>query len=294
MNRLSRVACEAMIWPFEKTPARRFAMRSEKNERFESDAAYVEERVAQLAEYQALFSRFTSFEGKVVAELGCSRGYLLDAFRRLATFEAIGIDADPVALRLGMKQYGAIRFVQSTATTIPLATSSVDIIYTIDTVEHLSRARDIFLECHRILRANGVLLIHFFPWLGPCGSHLEDIIPFPWPHVMFSMETLLGVAADRYDKPGYRAAAYWHDPGTGERRQNPYRDVQRWNEYLNRMTVGRFRSLLGDLPFSVEHFRTIGFGGRRFWLARMCGPLAHVPGLNEFFTKAVFCVLRRH
>jgi SAM-dependent methyltransferase len=264
-------------------------MRNDHTPQFESAAAFVEDRTEQLGEYRRLFNPFVSFRDKIVAELGCSRGYLLDSFRRLEPFTAIGIDADSRALREGAAVYPDIRFAQSNATEIPLITSSVDVIYTIDTVEHLSRPVEIFRECHRVLRPGGIFLVHFHPWLGPYGAHLEDIIPFPWPHVIFSMRTLLAVAAQRYDDPTYKRA-FWHQTDTGPS-PNPYSDASTWDEYLNRMTVRRFRKLLRLLPFKVLHFKTIGFGGRRFRTGRLLGPLSAIRGFEEFFSKAVFCVL---
>ena len=298
MNRVRRrVAvrlCLALLWLFRHTPLKRLAVRTEKTTRFQSTEAYIADRISQVPEYEALFSPFTSFRGKVVAELGCSVGYLLDAFRRREDFSAIGIDIDPTALAFGRETYGdRITFVQSAATAIPLPSESVDVLYSIDTVEHLNPPREIFLECARILRPGGAFLVHFDPWWGPVGAHLEDIIVFPWPHVLFSMDTLLTAAAEVYESPEYIPACYWFDPQTGDRRANPYRDQTRWGDYLNHLTVRGFRDLLKTLPFEVVHFEKRGFGGNRFPLARHLSALAQLPRLDEFFTRTIFCVLKK-
>ena len=47
------------------------------------------------------------------------------------------------------------------------------------------------MEADRVLRPGGWFLVHFHPWLGPYGTHLEDIIPYPWANAIFSMDTLL-------------------------------------------------------------------------------------------------------
>ena len=281
------------MWLFRSTPLRRFAMRTETTERFSSHEAYDADRTEQVEGYRTLFAPWISMEGKTVAELGCARGYLLDAFQRSAGFTAIGIDREPQVLRLGAQAFPAIRFVQSTDVSIPLESGSVDVLYTIDTMERLSRPLEILGECARVLRPGGTMLVHFGPWLNPYGSHLEDIIPFPWPHVLFSMDTLLAVSARLYDSPHYRPACYWFDAETGERRTNPFREREHWDQFLNHMTIRGFRKILPRLPFEVRHFETLGFGGRRFALARHATALAHLPVLDEFFTKAVFCVLRK-
>jgi ubiquinone/menaquinone biosynthesis C-methylase UbiE len=209
-------------------------------------------------------------------------------------FQAVGADIDAEALARGRATYGdSITRVQSTASSIPLPDASVDVIYTVDTVEHLSRARDMFAECYRVLRPGGRLLVHFQSWLGPWGAHLEDIIPFPWPHVVFSMDTLLHVAAYLYDSDEYVPACYWFDPQTGARRENPYHDRKRWQEFLNRMTIRQFERMVRTLPFAVVHTRRLEFGGRAFGWTRIFKRLAQVPVLDEFFSVAHFSVLEK-
>jgi hypothetical protein len=88
-------------------------------------------------------------------------------------------------------------------------------------------------------------------------------------------------------------AFYWFDAETGQRRPNPYRDVAHWREFLNRMTIREFRKVLAGTSFQLEHFEQIGFGGRRFPLARYLSGFARIPGLDEFFARAVFCVVRK-
>jgi SAM-dependent methyltransferase len=293
MPALSQRTCLGLVRLFQETPLRRFALRNETTERYANAAAYVADRTSQIEDYRALFTRFVTFRDKVVGELGCSKGYILDAFLRSESFTPIGIENDPKVIRAGVKEYPHIPFVQSTATSIPLPDASVDLLYTIDTVEHLSRPHEIFRECYRVLRPGGQFLIHFHPWLGPYGAHLEDIIPFPWPHVVFSMETLLATAADIYDSDAHVPAFYWFDAETGNRRPNPYRDVAYWREFLNRMTIREFRKVLATTPFEVEHFEQIGFSGRRFPLFRYLSGVARIPGLDELFARAAFFVVRK-
>lgn len=294
-RRLAVRLCLGLVWLFRHTPLRRFALRPEKTTRYNSTDDYIADRLTAVPEYKALFSPFTSFEGKVVAELGCSLGYLLDAFLRSENFVPIGIDIDPGALALAREAYGdRIKFVQSAPAAIPLPSDSVDVLYSIDTVEHLNPPREIFLECYRILRPGGLFLVHFSPWWGPWGPHLEDIIVFPMGHLLFSMDTLLAAAAELYESPEYVPACYWFDPETGARRPNPYRDRDRWRTYLNGLTIRGFRDLLATLPFEVVGFQKLPLGGKNLPLAHHLSMLFHrVPGLDEFFTRAVFGVLKK-
>lgn len=279
---------------FLSGPLKRYGFRNDVNTRFESMNEWMADRVEQIEEYEHLFKPFCAFEGKTVLELGCNRGYLLNAFLQVESFNAIGADIDVEALGEARASFGnRVQFIESTPDSIPLADESVDAIYTIDTVEHLSKPREIFMEAYRVLRPGGTFLIHFHPWLGPYGSHLEDIIPFPWPQVFFSMDTLLDVASNLYDSPDYKVACYYTDPLTGEKKPNPYLDKAKWDRFLNRITLKQFKRLVKELPFELIHSEMIGFSGRMFPVARHLKKLSQMAGPDEFFTKAMFCVLKK-
>lgn len=272
-------------------PLRKFGSRTPTITRFDSNEQYFKQRVADTSHYRALFEPFATFEGKTVLDLGCNRGYLLNSFLQHEKFTPIGADLVSYYLKDAKRDYGeCIKFVQSTPTSIPLPSSSVDIVYTIDTVEHLSRPREIFLDVFRVLKPSGVFLVHFNPWLNPHGHHLEDIITFPWPHAVFSMDTLLKVAERLYDSPEYATSCFFVD-ADGNKKPNPYVDRSMWENYLNFMTMRRFNKLLKTTPFEIKHQERIGFGGKTFKLSKMVRGLANVPVLDEFFTSILFTVL---
>lgn len=272
----------------------RFGFRKAEITRFDSMENYIADRTEQIDEYLKLFRPFVSFTGKTVLEIGCNKGYLIESFLQHEDFQAIGADIDPDALEIARETHGdKIKFIQTTATAVPLPDASVDIIYTIDTVEHLSRIREIFADCFRVLKPGGTMFVHFQGWYGPYGSHLEDIIPFPWANAVFSMDTLLEVAAHLYDSPEYDVACYYVDRKTGKRKPNPYLDKAKWDEFLNQLTIRQFQKVVRELPFVVEHFENIGFGGRAYRVGRYLSKLSKVPVAKEFFTKATFAVLNK-
>ncbi len=295
IERASTRLCLAISRLFLKNgPLRRFGFRKEEITRFDSMDNYIGERVEQINDYVELFSPFVSFADKSVLELGSNKGYLLNSFLQHKKFEAIGAEIDPEALRYARENYGEnIKFVQTTPNSIPLPDNSVDVIYTIDTVEHLSDPCEIFAECLRVLRPGGTFLIHFSAWLAPYGSHLEDIIPIPWANAIFSMDTLLNAAAHLYDSPDYDVACYYIDPVTGIRKPNPFLDKAKWEEFLNHITIRKFRKIIRQMPFEIVHLENIGFGGKSFKAGRVLGKLSHVPIAEEFFTKATFAVLKK-
>jgi ubiquinone/menaquinone biosynthesis C-methylase UbiE len=219
---------------------------------------------------------------------------LINSFSQHEKFRAIGAELDPEALEIARENYGdRIEFIQSTPDKIPLPDASVDVIYSIDTFEHLSKPTEILNECYRVLRPNGLLLLHFGAWLTPYGSHLEDIIPIPWANVVFSMDTLLQVAAHLYESPDYKVACYYVDPQTGKRKPNPFVNKKKWDEFLNHITIRGFRKIISRLPFETVHLENIGFGGKSFKAGRYVGKLSRVPLAEEFFTKATFAALKK-
>jgi ubiquinone/menaquinone biosynthesis C-methylase UbiE len=274
-------------------PLKKLGSRTPAITRFDSNEQYFAQRVADTSRYRELFKRFISFQDKTVLDLGCNRGYLLHSFLQHENFNAIGADLVSYYLKDARRDFGdIIQFIQTTPTTIPLPDNSVDVVYTIDTVEHLSQPKEIFMEVFRVLKPGGRFLVHFNPWLNPHGSHLEDIIAFPWPHVFFSMDTLLAVAAKLYDSPAYKTSCYFLD-NEGKKKPNPYLDRDKWNTYLNQMTIKKFNLLLKELPYVVTHQERIGFGGSTFKMSRMVRGLAQVPVLDEFFTSVLFTVLTK-
>jgi ubiquinone/menaquinone biosynthesis C-methylase UbiE len=274
-------------------PLKKLGSRTPAITRFDSNKQYFEQRVADTTRYRELFKRFVSFKDKTVLDLGCNRGYLLHSFLQHENFTAIGADLVSYYLKDARRDYGdIIQFIQSTPTTIPLPDNSVDVVYTIDTVEHLSRPKEIFMEVFRVLKPGGQCLVHFNPWFNPHGSHLEDIIAFPWPHVFFSMDTLLRVAAKLYDSPAYPTSCYFLDE-EGKKKPNPFVDRENWGTYLNFMTIKKFNLLLKELPCIVSHQERIGFGGSTFRISRAVRGLAQVPVLDEFFTSVLFTVLTK-
>jgi SAM-dependent methyltransferase len=285
--------CLVLARAFLKPPLNKYGFRTPAIERFDSMEKWTDSRRAEVPQYRQLFEPFTNLEGKTVLDLGCNRGYLLRALLEQESFNAIGADISEADLKIARQTSPEIRFVRSTPTSVPIESESVDVCYTIDTVEHLSKAPEIFRDIFRVLKPGGLFLVHFNPWLNPYGSHLEDIIPFPWPHVVFSMETLLDTAEVLYEKqPVEKTAAYFRNEA-GEKVANPYRDRAKWKTFLNKMTIRRFNRMLATLPFEVVHQECIGFGGKTFRAGRLLRGLAQVPVSRELFTNALFTVLRK-
>jgi 2-polyprenyl-3-methyl-5-hydroxy-6-metoxy-1,4-benzoquinol methylase len=107
--------CLNMARLFLTGPLKRYGFRNDVNTRFERMNEWMADRVEQIEEYEHLFKPFCAFEGKTVLELGCNRGYLLNAFLQAESFDAIGADIDREALDEARASFGdLVRFFEST------------------------------------------------------------------------------------------------------------------------------------------------------------------------------------
>src|SRR6478609_1827167 len=76
--------------------------------------------------------------GRRVADVACGEGYG-SALLATSAASVVGIDLDAAAIAHAVATYAAasVRFVQGSATALPLADGSVDAIVSFETIEHL-------------------------------------------------------------------------------------------------------------------------------------------------------------
>ena len=76
---VSKKLCYPLAESFLQPPLKQFGFGSSRITRFDSMDNYVADRVSNLHEYAELFDRFVSMKGKIIPELGCNKGYLLQS-----------------------------------------------------------------------------------------------------------------------------------------------------------------------------------------------------------------------
>ncbi len=128
-------------------------------------------------------------------ELGCWDGMVLAALReRLPLAAAFGADRstagiDPRALAAG------VRFVQTDASQLALASGSIDLIYSFAAFEHFADPRGVMQESWRVLRPGGHLFLLFGPvYTSPYGLHAYRQIPVPYCQYLFAEADLRSYA----------------------------------------------------------------------------------------------------
>lgn len=101
-------------------------------------------------------------KGKYALDCACGTGYgvrLLHEEGKAAN--VIGVDIDEKAIEYAQKKHRAVNtyFVRATANQLPIADGSADVITSFETIEHLPDDAALIKEFHRVLRADGILII---------------------------------------------------------------------------------------------------------------------------------------
>jgi len=100
-------------------------------------------------------------DGKRVLDAACGEGYGSMLLSRCAR-EVIGIDIDQAAIDHASQRYAGVpglRYVQGSCTALPIASASIDLVVSFETIEHLLEQEAMLAEFRRVLTADGVLVI---------------------------------------------------------------------------------------------------------------------------------------
>jgi len=101
-------------------------------------------------------------KGLNVLDIGCGKGRFANALKRLysTSLRVTGTDISPTMLRMAFKHSNRMNhFVESSSTSLPFQSDTFDIIYLIESMEHILFVNATLKECYRVLRKNGVLLV---------------------------------------------------------------------------------------------------------------------------------------
>ncbi len=98
--------------------------------------------------------------GARVLDIGCGTGYGTSELAR-SGLSAVGIDIALEAVAYGRAHYGQpnLSFLAASATALPFADSSFDLVTGFEVIEHLSQWRGLLAEARRVLRPEGVFLV---------------------------------------------------------------------------------------------------------------------------------------
>jgi SAM-dependent methyltransferase len=111
---------------------------------------------------------------KTILDLGCGTGRFADALASRFAATVIGIDPSKKMLEQarGKRTHGTIRYVCSSAEVVPLAASSVDLIFMSMVFHHFSSPGAVARECRRVLSDRAIVFLR--------AATLEQIPAYPY------------------------------------------------------------------------------------------------------------------
>jgi SAM-dependent methyltransferase len=98
--------------------------------------------------------------GASILDIGCGTGYGTSELAQ-SGLSAVGIDIAPEAVAYARAHYSRpnLRFVAASATALPFADSTFDLVTGFEVIEHLSNWRGLLAEARRVLHPEGVFLV---------------------------------------------------------------------------------------------------------------------------------------
>lgn len=196
--------------------------------------------------------------GKEVLELGCGAGmglgYLAKRARRI-----VGGDYSERLLRSAQDSYESqVQLVRLDAHSLPFRDASFDIVLFFEAIYYLSRPRDFLLECRRVLRDTGTLLL--------CSANKEwsGFSPSALSHTYFSASELRQLLEENdFDAEIFRGFEVFSKKPSG-RIVDLIRDfavkfglipkTMRGKEFLKRMFYGRLVELGTGIEENISEY----------------------------------------
>lgn len=111
---------------------------------------------------------FVDLDGAVLLDVGGGPGYFADAFTS-AGARYLAVDADVGELSAaGTPRAGTVL---GSGMDLPVASSSIDVTYSSNVLEHVARPWRMADEMVRVTRPGGLVFLSFTLWWGPWGGH---------------------------------------------------------------------------------------------------------------------------
>lgn len=99
----------------------------------------------------------------LVVDVACGTGYGSYVLARKGVKKVIGIDISNAAIEYAKKKYSGrvnnIEFLVGNAMEMPISSHEVDVVVSFETIEHLNDPEAFLLECRRVLKDEGLLIL---------------------------------------------------------------------------------------------------------------------------------------
>jgi SAM-dependent methyltransferase len=194
-------------------------------------------------------------------DFGCGAGgETIWVANHVRSVTGVDLDAEYLAqAQATLSQSGLrnCRFVYCSGTHLPFREASFDAVFSTDTFEHVMDLETAFSELYRVLRPGGRLISRFGPlFYSPLGYHLRWACQVPWAHLVFGLEPVLELRADKTGIPSWPERT-WQDTGLNGKRFHDFRgSVQRagFDFVRFRAVPVRRLTLLSKLPWIGDFF----------------------------------------
>jgi len=230
--------------------------------------AFLETCVEQGSSFLEEFAPLQQTDGLKVLDVGCGLGGKTVALAVSDGPEVVGIDTDLEktgwAQNLANRRAnGKVQFAVQTASDLGFSEETFDVVLLLDVIEHVDDPLAVLLECGRVLRPGGKILIGFPPYRSPWGAHLFGHVRIPWAHLLCTDRELVSQWRRLHLQQTAAGDAYC----TGHRERCimiATTVAELWD--LNGMTIRRFLELVEQTPLSTAtlRFKTPGNLGSLF------------------------------
>jgi SAM-dependent methyltransferase len=262
--------------------------------RFESDYHYaIFEYLRSAKVIEALERAGIRLQGRIL-DAGCGGGGTALSLAEEASV-VVGLDLEARFLGSGTrlakdKEIANVAFVQGDGVRLPFPAASFDLIFSHSVIEHVASAGAYLGECHRVLKAGGVLYLSTAPYLSFAGAHLPRlVIPLPL-HILLGRRWAFRIFC----------VLARHAPWTLKERKNANSFVmlaaqgqEKEDDLLQAVTVRRVAAWIAASGFRVlrEDRYTTGFFKRAF-PAPLRRLLERTPWTQDVMTSQIQCVLQ--
>lgn len=246
------------------------------------------------------FDTYWNPKGKSVLDIGTGLGGKLPFYIESGAQIVFGVDINEKAIGAAQKLVrlrnlsASVSLAAADAATLPFRDSTFDIIVSINTFEHIIKIEQALKECYRVLKPTGIALLFLPPYYSPWGPHLELWIHFPWPHLFFSEETLMKVAAREDYKFKIRQRFLEVNQPSWTWSVSKIPD-------LNRVTIAQFRHMISRSGFVLKQIMLLPVGYEflrsrrilRYSLLPLLRIMTSIPLLQEIIVTKIACVLQK-
>jgi SAM-dependent methyltransferase len=202
--------------------------------------------------------------GRTVLDIACGAGYGCLLLKQKGALAVVGVDLSWQAMADAAPTLApGIRLVQADGTVLPLASASIDVITSFETLEHIHDDSAFLGELHRVLRPDGLLILSTpnalisKPVNGVPNNpfHVREFTPDELRDVLQKHFAGVELRGQRVSER-FRPCPYWEGPEPPEKSAKTMMKASAW-KLIARMpsTIQHSvsRSLLGHELYPGEH-----------------------------------------